>query len=299
MRLLADLHVHTIASDGYCTVTELAIAARGRGLELIAITDHGPAAAPRGAELYYFRNQRVVASVIDGVRVLKGCEANIVPGTDNGLDLPDDHLARLDFVAVGFHPGTGFDVIDRVRNTEALLQVIENPYVDLIAHPGNDAQFPLELEAVVAAAARHRVALELNNHSFDDMTPRSKATERECEFASAAKAAGAPVAVGSDAHFANRVGVFDAAIAAAESLGFSEDEILNHSAESVLGFLTGKRERPYLEAGGEWSWREAVGLGENGAGDCGQDDPRGGGRDAAVLEALMRLKDGLRTGGAS
>jgi predicted metal-dependent phosphoesterase TrpH len=45
MRLLADLHLHTIASDGYCTVTELAVAARARGLELIAITDHGPAVA--------------------------------------------------------------------------------------------------------------------------------------------------------------------------------------------------------------------------------------------------------------
>ena len=299
MRLGADLHVHTIASDGYCTMTELAVAARGRGLEMIAITDHGPALAPRGAELYYFRNLRVAASIIDGVRVLKGCEANIVPDTENGLDLPDDHLARLDLVAAGFHPGMGFDAVDRARNTEVLLRVIENPYVDLITHPGNDVQFPLEIEPIVAAAAKHRVALELNNHSFDDITPRSKATEREREFAAAAKAVGAPVAVGSDAHFANRVGVFDAAVAAAESLGFAEDEILNHTAASVLAFLCGKRERPYLDAGGEWSWREAVGLGENGSDDCERRDPRGGGRDATVLEALMRLKDGTRKEGPS
>lgn len=299
MFLRADLHMHTLASDGYCSVIELAVAARGRGLEMIAITDHGPGVAPRGAELYYFRNQRVVASVIDGVRVLKGCEANIVTGTDNGLDLPDDHLARLDFVAVGFHPGTGFDDGDRVRNTDALLSVIENPYVDLITHPGNEAQFPLELEPLVAAASRHRVAFELNNHSFDDTTPRSKATERECEFAAAAKASGVPLAIGSDAHFANRVGVFDAAVRAAESLGFAEADILNHSAESVLAFLTSKRDRPYLDAGGEWSWREAVGLGENGSNDCEATTPRGGGKDAAVLEALMRLKNGARTEGES
>jgi putative hydrolase len=299
MRLLADLHVHTIASDGYCTMTELAVAARGRGLEMIAITDHGPALAPRGAELYYFRNQRVAASVIDGVRVLKGCEANIVPDSENGLDLPDDHLARLDLVAAGFHPGTGFDKVDRARNTEALLRIIENPFVDLITHPGNDVQFPLDIEPVVTAAAKYRVALELNNHSFDDITPRSKATQREREFAVAAKAAGAAVAVGSDAHFANRIGVFDAAIEAAESLGFAEDEILNRSAASVLAFLIGKRERPYLDAGGEWSWREAIGLSDNVSGECEQGDPRGGSRDATVLEALMRLKDETRGKGTS
>jgi putative hydrolase len=299
MFLRADLHVHTIASDGYCTILELAVAARGRGMELIAITDHGPGIAPRGAELYYFRNLRVVASAIDGVRVLKGCEANIMADTANGLDLPDDHLGRLDFVAVGFHPGTGFDVVDRARNTDALLRVIENPYVDLIAHPGNEAQFPLELDQIVAAAAQHRVALELNNHSFDDMTPRSKATDRECEFATAAMAAGAPVAIGSDAHFASRVGVFDAAVAAAESLGFAEADILNHCADSVLAFLTSKRDRSHLDAGGEWSWREVLGLGENGSGDCEKRTPRGGGKDAAVLEALMRLKDDAHEEGAS
>ncbi len=264
MRLLADLHIHTLASDGYCTVTELAVAARSRGLECIAITDHGPALAPRGAERYYFRNQRVVASVIDGVRVLKGVEANVVPHTENGLDLPDDHLARLDLVAVGLHPGLGFDDGDRVRNTEALLRVIENPYVDAITHPGNEVQFPLELDVVVEAAARHRVALELNNHSFDTTTPRSEATERELQFATAAKAAGAPIVVGSDAHYANRVGVFDAALEAAAAVGIVEADIVNRSGESVLAFLLGKRARPHIDAGGEWSWREAVGLGENG-----------------------------------
>lgn len=296
MRLLADLHVHTLASDGYCTVIELAVAARARGLELIALTDHGPAIAPRGADLYYFRNQRVIASLIDGVRVLKGCEANIVPGTENGLDLPDDHLGRLDFVAAGFHPGTGFDDCDRVRNTEALVRIIENPYVDLVVHPGNEVQFPLELDAVVAVAVAHHVALELNNHSFDSATPRSQATGREREFAAAMKSAGGLVAIGSDAHFADRVGVFDAAVAAAEELGFAEHDLVNRSAESVLAFLVGKRERPYLTAGSEWNWRDAEDLGENGQADRDESGGKDGGNNAAILEALMRLKDSDREG---
>ena len=51
--------------------------------------------------------------MLDGVRVLKGCEANISADSENGLDLPDEVLELLDFVAVGLHPTTGFDQQDR------------------------------------------------------------------------------------------------------------------------------------------------------------------------------------------
>lgn len=254
MRLLADLHTHTIASGhAYSTVTENARAARSRGLELIAITDHGPT-VPQGAHPWYFWNAKVIPSTLDGVRILKGCEANPSLVDDNGIDLPDDLLRLLDFVSVGFHPLTGFDDRDRVKNTEVLLRVIENPYVDQIAHPGNEAEFPVDLEAVVAAAVRHSVILELNDHSFAPTSARSAGSAREREFAEAALASGAPIAIGSDAHYALHVGRFDAASAVALELGITADDVVNRDAASVIGFLTGKRERPRLEMGGEWMW---------------------------------------------
>ena len=254
MRLLADLHTHTIASGhAYSTLTENARAARARGLELIAVTDHGPG-VPQGAHPWYFWNLKVVPSVLDGVRILKGCEANVSPDTDNGIDLPDAVLGLLDFVAVGFHPTGGFDVPDRARNTAALLRVLANPLVDQITHPGNEDEFPLDLDAVVEAAVRHNVILELNDHSFDPSSSRSGSTARERQFAGAAYEAGAPVAIGSDAHYALHVGHFDAALAIAEEFGFAEDRIVNRNAESVLAHLTAKRERPRLDIGGEWTW---------------------------------------------
>jgi putative hydrolase len=256
MRLLADLHTHTIASGhAYSTLTENAIAARARGLELIAITDHGPS-VPQGAHAWYFWNMKVVPSVLDGVRILKGCEANLVPDTDNGIDLPDAVLGLLDFVAVGFHPTAGFDVPDRARNTEALLRVMANPLVDQITHPGNEDEFPLELDEIVAAALRHNVILELNAHSFDVSSSRSASTGREREFSHAAYEAGAPVSIGSDAHYALRVGLFDTALTVAEEFGFAEERIVNRNAASVLAHLSAKRERLRLDIGGEWNWLE-------------------------------------------
>jgi len=257
MRLLADLHTHTIASGhAYSTLTENARAARAHALELIAVTDHGPA-VPQGPHEWYFWNLKVVPSVLDGVRILKGCEATLVPRTENGLDLSQAVLSLLDFVAVGFHPTVGFDQRDRARNTEALLRVMANPLVDQVTHPGNEDEFPVDLDAIVDAAVRYNVILELNEHSFDPASSRAGSTEREREFVRAAHGAGAPIAIGSDAHYALRVGRFDAASALAEDLGIAEDSFVNRDAASVLAHLCAKRERPRLDIGGEWSWPTA------------------------------------------
>lgn len=259
MRLLADLHTHTVASGhAYSTLTENAHAAALKGLELIAVTDHGPS-VPQGSHPWYFWNLKVAPSVLDGVRVLKGCEANVSAETDNGLDLPDQLLVLLDFVTVGFHPLTGFDALDERRNTEALLKAMANPYVDQVNHPGNDAEFPLDLDAVITAAVEHNVIVELNNHSFSSTSARGQSSAREREFARAAFSAGAPIAIGSDAHYALHVGRFDAALEAAEEIGIPEQALVNHDAESVMNFLLGKRERPRLDVGGVWDWPDGPG----------------------------------------
>lgn len=254
VRLLADLHTHTIASGhAYSTVTELALAAAANGLELIALTDHGPS-VPQGSHPWYFWNSKVIPSVLNGVRILKGCEANLSLTEENGIDLPDMVLDKLDFVAVGFHPLTGFDEPDRARNTEALLRAMSNPNVDMVSHPGNEAEFPVDLDAVVDAAVRHNVILELNDHSFAPTSARSSSSSREREFASAALAAGAPMAIGSDAHYALHVGRFDDALEVAEQIGIDLTKLVNRNAASVLSHLQAKRPRPRLDVGGEWTW---------------------------------------------
>ncbi|MDH4139382.1 MAG: PHP domain-containing protein [Coriobacteriia bacterium] len=253
MRLRADLHTHTIASGhAFSTVTEVAEAARAGDLDLIAITDHGPS-VPGGADLWYFWNLKVVPSILDGVRIVKGCEANLSPDAcaENGIDIPDAVLELLDIVAVGFHPLTGFDDKDAGRNTEALLRVVANPLVDMLTHPGN-GEFPIDAERVVEAAVQHRVVLEINAHSFASSSSRAAHSAAERHFAELAREAGAVVAIGSDAHYHLHVGRFDDALSVAEQLGYVEGDILNRSAEAVLEFLLSKRPRPRLDFGGEW-----------------------------------------------
>jgi len=252
MRLLADLHTHTVASGhAFSTVTELAHAAADKGLELIAFTDHGPS-VPGGAHPWFFWNIGVVPPRIFGVRVLGGCEANVADSA-NGLDIPDEVLMRLDVVAVGFHPTTGFDEIDRERNTAALVRAMSNPLVSIVTHPGNSTEFPVDLDAIVAAAVRYDVALELNNHSFDPQSTRSAGRSTEVDFALAARDAGAFISVGSDAHYHTQVGELGNALAVVEEIGFPAERIVNRDAASVLEFLNARRAegRPRIDAATE------------------------------------------------
>src|SRR5512143_2863595 len=102
MEIIADMHTHTVASGhAYSTVNELARAARDRGLKALALTDHGPA-LPGGPHLYHFGAMRFIPPWIDGVRILRGVEANII-GPDGTLDMPDSYLDKLEFVMAGLH----------------------------------------------------------------------------------------------------------------------------------------------------------------------------------------------------
>ncbi|MCR4401256.1 MAG: phosphatase [Firmicutes bacterium] len=233
MRLVADLHTHSIASGhAYNTIDEMARAAREAGLEMIAVTDHGPS-IPGGPHRYYFGNLRVIPATIEGVEVLKGVEANIISPSGE-LDLPDRTLQKLEFVLAGFHVGTGYDGGTVEENTRAMIAAMENPHVDAIAHPGNPA-FQVDVEEVVKAAKRLGKLLEINNSSLTIV--RLDSRENCHRFAELAGALGVTVVIGSDAHHASRVGVFDAAVELAESAGLTEDLVLNTSTRRIMDFL--------------------------------------------------------------
>jgi len=233
MNIIADMHTHTMASGhGYSTVNELAAEAARKGLSALAITDHGPA-LPGGPHMYHFGAMRFIPETIHGVRIFRGVEANILDilGT---LDLPENYLGKLDYVMAGFHEGCGFDNQGTARNTEALIHAMANPRVKAVSHPGNPV-FPLHYEAVVEAACRTGTALEINNTSFSISRKGSKPICEE--LAGLIARHGAPVVIGSDAHIAQMVGVFDDALKAVVAAGITETQVINSSEERLLRFL--------------------------------------------------------------
>jgi DNA polymerase (family X) len=192
-----DLHSHTIASDGHNTIAEMAAAARERGYEYLAITDHSashgfgndvsPEQLRRQIELVHEANERT-----PGIELLAGSEVNVLP--DGSLDYEDELLAELDWVIASVH--TAFTMNEQAL-TERMIRAIEHPCVDAIGHPTGRlierrAPYAIDLDAVYAAAARTQTMLEINaNPDRRDLSDIN---------ARAAARAGVALVINSDAH---------------------------------------------------------------------------------------------------
>ncbi|MDP3012747.1 MAG: phosphatase [Candidatus Subteraquimicrobiales bacterium] len=246
MRIIADLHVHTVASGhAYSTVDEVAREARNKSVEFIAITDHGPA-LPGGAHLYHFSNLRILPRELYGVVILRSAEANII-SEEGELDIPDEFLKDLDIVHVAFHPRCGYEGKNVEQNTKALLKALRNPYVDVFAHPGNP-RYPFDVEKVITTARDFDVVFEINNSSFLDTTARAGSYDNDLTIATQVYKEGLNVVISSDAHFSQGVGDFSRALELAEKAGFTEERIINSSTERLLDFLK-RRSQPQCSSG--------------------------------------------------
>lgn len=164
IKLEADLHMHTIAcGHGFSTVKEMAEAAAHAGLKMIAITEHG-LAMPGGPHAYFYESLQRIPSVLFGVEILKGVEANII-NVHGCLDMSDKFLNNMDIVLAGFHAGTGVDGLTIDDYTAAMIAVLRNPYVHVLVHPGNPA-FPVDFDKVILAAKERQKVFEINNSSL-------------------------------------------------------------------------------------------------------------------------------------
>jgi putative hydrolase len=233
MRIQVDLHVHTVASGhAFSTVMEIAREASMRGLRAVGISDHGPA-LPGGPHLYHFSALRFLPRMMEGVRILRGVEANLV-NDKGGVDIPGETLSRLDYAMVGFHEGCGLRPSSAKKNTRALVAAMETGRIRVITHPENPA-FPVDVTVVVRAALDLAVALEINNSSFGQA--RSGSAEAAPEFAAEAARVGAPVCLSSDAHVACQIGQVDAAWKVASAAGVQPDQVVNRTLEGLTRFL--------------------------------------------------------------
>jgi len=236
IKLIADLHMHTVASGhAYSTVEEYAAAAKKKKLECIAITDHGPA-MPGGAAPYHFSNQKMIPEYLNGVRILRGGEVNIIDN-EGHLDLGDEFLETLDFTSIAMHPQCGYESAGEAENTKVLLKAMKNPFVRVIVHPGNPV-YPIDYKKVITAAKDKGILIELNNSS---LTISRKGSFARCfEIAKFVKKIGWKVTLGSDAHISTMVGDLSDALKMAMDAGLKRDDIINTSMDLIDEYLIKK-----------------------------------------------------------
>ena len=209
-----DLHTHTIVSGhAYSTLREMAKAASDKGLELLGITEHA-SKMPGTCHLFYFDNLRIVPRELYGIELVLGSEVNILDAKGT-VDLPQKTMEE---------------------NTEAYLNAMKNPCVNIIGHP-DDGRYEVDYEALVQGAKEYGKILELNNHSMDPDCSRSNAIENDTIMLNYCKKYQVPVVMDSDAHFDALIGEFDMARELLTKLDFPEELVLNRSAEEVKKYL--------------------------------------------------------------
>ncbi|HVO82675.1 MAG TPA: DNA polymerase/3'-5' exonuclease PolX [Terriglobales bacterium] len=195
--LQGDVHMHTVETDGRNTIEEMAEAAKAYGYKYMAITDHTKSLAfanglddKRAVE--HIRRIRAANEKIPGIKIFAGAEVDIL--ADGTLDLSDAVLEQMDVVIASVH--THFNQ-PPAEMTDRLLKAIENPNTSMIGHPTGRLllrreAYQFDLDAVLKAAARHKVAMELN--AYPD---RLDLCDRHLRLA---KQHGVKIAINTDAH---------------------------------------------------------------------------------------------------
>jgi len=224
-----DLHMHTTATDGEDTLAEMVRAAIARGLAYVAITDHGQRVTmARGLDRKRLLrqwseidrlNESLAAEGPPPIVVLKGIEVDMLE--KGGLDLPDDLLARADWVVASLHYGQNQP---RERITARILEAIRNPHVSVIGHPtgrliNRRPAYDVDIEAVIEAAAETGTFLEINSNPWRlDLDDR---------HAAAAKRAGVRLVISTDAHSTRGLDVMRCGVLQARRAGLEAGDVAN------------------------------------------------------------------------
>jgi DNA polymerase (family 10) len=219
-----DVHMHTVETDGRNTIEEMAEAARERGYEYMAITDHSKNLAFANGltderALEHIARIRAVEKKMKGIRIFAGVEVDILG--DGSLDLSDSVLEQMDIVIASVH--SQFNQ-DRATMTARLLKAIANPNTSLIGHPTGrqllrrDA-YQFDFDAVLKAAAKHKVAMELNSYperlDLNDVHLRM------------AKQHGVKIVINTDSHHTSHMEKLRYGITQARRAWLTKDDVLN------------------------------------------------------------------------
>src|SRR5437868_10746771 len=219
-----DVHMHTVETDGRCTIEEMAEAARERGYKYMAITDHSKNLAFANGlndkrALEHIQRIRKADEKIDGIKIFAGIEVDILG--DGDLDLSDSVLAEMDIVIASVHSQFSQDP---GKMTDRLLKAVSNPNTSVIGHPTGrlllrrDA-YAYDMDAVLKAAAKHKVAMELN--AYPD---RLDLNDRHLRMA---KERGVKIVINTDAHHTSHMEKIRYGILQARRAWLTKEDVLN------------------------------------------------------------------------
>lgn len=256
IQILCDTHTHTLFSrHAYSTVEEDVRGAADQGMELLGVTDHYSAMLfeeQSFKNFQYFVNFGVWPREWHGVRLLHGCEADIVDveGHLFGHDIPlernitgeavrrphtlkDVVFRGCDYVVASVHNKQFTLDATPAQNAAMYIRALEDPKVLILGHIGRSG-VDFELDPVIEAARDLGKLVEINGGSLWG-EKRARSLERCRRVAERCAELGCMVSFGSDAHISWEVGRTGGAVELLESVHFPPELVACRSAEVFLG----------------------------------------------------------------
>lgn len=223
-QIRGDLHTHTNWSDGSATLEQMARSAQQRGYQYLAICDHSQSLKVAGGlSERQIRDQmdriRKLNEKLNGIVLLAGTEVDIK--TDGSLDFPDRLLQKLDLVVASIH--SGFKQ-SQTEITKRLFSALENPHVDILAHPtgrliSSRPPYQVDLEKLFVKAAETGTALEINAY-YDRLDINDVQCRRAAEL-------GVKLSIGTDAHHPDQLWMMRLGLGVARRGWLRRDDLLN------------------------------------------------------------------------
>lgn len=233
--ILLDMHTHSIASGHGTqdTITDMTRIAAKSGLQILGISDHGPA-TPSAGTVSYFKNLNLAPKMRCGIRTLYGVELNILD-FEGTVDLDADILSGLDYAIASIHDlPTAPD--SKYKNTETYIKAMQNPYVKIIGHCHN-SKYPVDFSALAQAAQEYHVLLEINNASLTPDSERDNSCGNCLHLLRACRSYQLPLLLSSDSHGKEHIGDMSTAITLLEQVDYPDHLILNHDTHAFLRYM--------------------------------------------------------------
>lgn len=236
MKYLSDLHTHSIVSGhAYSTLLENINYCAEKGIKILGTSEHAHT-MPGAPHYWYFGNMKVVPRVINGVTILRGCEANILD-IDGSLDMTDESSRNLDYMIASFHEPV-FKPKSKEENTAAILNVMDKyDKVEILGHLGNP-NYELDYEAIVKKAKEKNIMIEINNSSL--LGSSRVGSDVNCKkVALLCREIGTKVILTSDSHINTCIGVFNKGIELLEEIQMPKELVMN-DPEKLIAHLKSK-----------------------------------------------------------
>lgn len=173
----AELHTHSIFSDGELIPAELVRRAKVLGVNAIAITDH---VDMTNVEFVVKNVVKAAELTDDSITVIPGVEITHVPPSQMDKVIADAKRFGAEWIVV--HGETVAEPVAPGTN----LQAAKNPDVDVLAHPGFITADEMQI------AKDNDVLIEITGRKGHNIT--------NGHVASLARAVGAKMVIDSDAH---------------------------------------------------------------------------------------------------